>query len=341
MKILYAIQATGNGHISRAIELLPYLKQKAEVHVFLSGAHSVIDTPFDVNYRSKGFSFFYKKSGAISLSKTIKAFNPVRLYKEINNFPVEEYDLIINDFEFITSRSAKQKGVPIVALSHQASFLSASTPRPSTSSFLGESILRSYAPASKFLGFHFKSYDAFITTPVIRKSIRSIQSFEKKHITVYLPSYGIELLKSVFQRCSGSYHFFIPGLKSAFEAKNCTFFPAHAEAFVQSMAHSNGIICGAGFEAPSEALYLGKPLLVIPVKGQYEQLCNAEALKQLGVNVISNSDLNQIDVINAWINNKPVVHVNFPDHSEYVIERTLELANQCNYSFASQNIQVI
>jgi hypothetical protein len=27
MKILYAVQATGNGHISRAIELMPHLEK--------------------------------------------------------------------------------------------------------------------------------------------------------------------------------------------------------------------------------------------------------------------------------------------------------------------------
>ena len=34
MKIFYAVQATGNGHISRAVELLPYLQQYGQVDVF-------------------------------------------------------------------------------------------------------------------------------------------------------------------------------------------------------------------------------------------------------------------------------------------------------------------
>ena len=38
MKIFYAVQATGNGHISRAIEILPYLRKYGEVDIFLSEA---------------------------------------------------------------------------------------------------------------------------------------------------------------------------------------------------------------------------------------------------------------------------------------------------------------
>jgi len=38
MKIFYAVQATGNGHISRAMELLPYLERYGKVDIFLSGA---------------------------------------------------------------------------------------------------------------------------------------------------------------------------------------------------------------------------------------------------------------------------------------------------------------
>ena len=59
MKILYAVQATGNGHISRACEILPVLKNRAQVHVLLSGNNSSLEPGFEVNYRSKGYSLHY------------------------------------------------------------------------------------------------------------------------------------------------------------------------------------------------------------------------------------------------------------------------------------------
>ncbi|NDB36263.1 MAG: glycosyl transferase, partial [Flavobacteriia bacterium] len=40
MKILYAIQGTGNGHISRAIALVPEFQKLVEVDVLISGTQS-------------------------------------------------------------------------------------------------------------------------------------------------------------------------------------------------------------------------------------------------------------------------------------------------------------
>jgi predicted glycosyltransferase len=57
MKILYAVQGTGNGHITRAIEIIPYLKQRSEVDILVSGIQSDIELPFKVTYRFNGLSF--------------------------------------------------------------------------------------------------------------------------------------------------------------------------------------------------------------------------------------------------------------------------------------------
>jgi uncharacterized protein (TIGR00661 family) len=56
---------------------------------------------------------------------------------------------------------------------------------------------------------------------------------------------------------------------------NLTFHRVHDQHFLQDMASCKGLVCTAGFEAVCEAMYLGKPVMVIPIKGQYEQACNA------------------------------------------------------------------
>ena len=43
MKILYGIQGTGNGHISRSREVLKYLCKEAEVDILVSGIHHEVD----------------------------------------------------------------------------------------------------------------------------------------------------------------------------------------------------------------------------------------------------------------------------------------------------------
>ena len=49
--------------------------------------------------------------------------------------------------------------------------------------------------------------------------------------------------------------------------------PVNNQDFVKSLSTCSGVICGAGFETPAEALFLKKKLLVIPMKGQFEQQC--------------------------------------------------------------------
>ncbi|MBL7742828.1 MAG: glycosyl transferase, partial [Chitinophagaceae bacterium] len=97
MKIFYAVQATGNGHISRAMELLPYLQQHGTVDIFLSGdnSHLAMDTP--IKYRSKGLSLYFNSTGGLDYWKILRGFHPLNLHKEVHELPVEKYDLVIND----------------------------------------------------------------------------------------------------------------------------------------------------------------------------------------------------------------------------------------------------
>ncbi len=124
MKILYAIQGTGNGHLSRAVDIVPELKKYGKLDLFVSGAQAEISLPYPVKYTSKGLSFYFGKSGGINFYKTFLKNSSKDVMKEIKNFPVEDYDLIVNDFEPITAWACKKKEVPCMGLSHQSALLS-------------------------------------------------------------------------------------------------------------------------------------------------------------------------------------------------------------------------
>ena len=70
MKILYAIQGTGNGHLSRARDIIPILQQKGELDILVSGIQADVDLPYPVKYRFKGLSFIFGKNGGIDLIAT-------------------------------------------------------------------------------------------------------------------------------------------------------------------------------------------------------------------------------------------------------------------------------
>src|SRR5204862_4118158 len=198
MKILYSVQATGNGHISRAMELLPYLKEYGEVDIFLSGANSSLDLNFPIKYRSKGLSLFYTCKGKLDYTKTAFALSPLRLRKEVKDLPVEKYDLVLNDFECITAMACAAKKIPSINFGHQASFYSANTPRPKEKSKMGEWILKNYARAPFYIGLHFQRYDNFILPPVIKKEISKAKPMDKGFFAVYLPSYCENIMEKYF-----------------------------------------------------------------------------------------------------------------------------------------------
>lgn len=172
MKIFYAVQATGNGHISRAMELLPYLERHGAVDLFLSGENSSLSLDAPIKFRSKGLSLFYTCNGTLDYWRLARNIPFLHMKKEINNLPVEKYDLVLNDFECITSLACAQKKIPSINFGHQASFLSDKTPRPERKNAIGEWVLKNYAKASQYVGLHFESYDDFILSPVIKKEIR-------------------------------------------------------------------------------------------------------------------------------------------------------------------------
>jgi uncharacterized protein (TIGR00661 family) len=303
MKIFYAVQATGNGHISRAIEILPYLQAYGEVDIFLSGSNYSLKSSLPVAYRSKGLSLQYApEKGSVDLLKTVTSISVRKIWNEAKFLPIEKYDLVINDFEFITSLACKLKKVRSVHLGHQASFFSKNVPRPKKRDLLAEWIFTHYAQATETYGLHFKEYDKNIFQPIIRSSIVNANPKDGGHITVYLGHFNTQkIIETLGKITDYKFEVFCSEAKSISVSKNIKVLPINHDFFSESLINSHGIITGAGFETPAEALYLGKKVLTIPVKGQYEQLCNAEALKEFNVPVIEEFNNNFLSQFRSWI----------------------------------------
>lgn len=321
MKIFYAIQATGNGHVSRAMELLPYLQHYGKVDIFLSGDNSNLAMDAPVKFRSKGLSLHYNCNGGLDYWQLVKAFQPLRLRQEIRDLPVEKYDLVINDFEYITAAACAKKKIPSVNFGHQASFQSANTPRPDKRNIAGEYILKNYAKASRYIGLHFKRYDDFIFPPIIKKEILEAEPTDKKYITVYLPSWCEPQLKNAFEVLSDfQFEIFCRQTTQVNKQGNITFLPVDKNLFNRSLIHCTGIITGAGFETPAEALHLEKKLMCIPIKSQYEQQCNAAALKEMGVVCLKNISDDFKEQFTRWIETPQTVQANYTKSIDQCLE---------------------
>lgn len=324
MKILYAIQGTGNGHLARATEIIPYLQNYGEIDILVSGIQGDISLPFEVKYKLYGLSFIFGKKGGVDIRQTIKKARPIRLIRDILKLKVSDYDLVLNDFEPVSAWACRLKNTKCVAISHQSAVLHPLAPRPDNGSYFGEFILKHYAPAKKQYGFHFKALDFTNFTPVIRSAVREATPCNKKHYTVYLPAFSDEEIIKLLDR--------FPEIKWEVFSKHCSeeyqhnsirISPVSLEGFTNSFVSCKGVLCTAGFETPAEAIFMGKKLCVVPMKNQYEQACNAAMLADMGVTVVNNAaDLPK--KIKIWLKDSNVIRMNYPDQTQEIIHAIIE-----------------
>jgi uncharacterized protein (TIGR00661 family) len=327
MKILYAIQSTGNGHLSRAMEILPALKRKADVDILVSGPDFKLDFPYYIDYRLKGFGFTFGTNGGINLIDTWIKSNVSNLFQNIMSLPVEQYDLVINDFEPVSAWACHLKKLPCISLSNQSALLSPQLPKAKHIDFTGKTILKYYAPCSTHFGFHYQSFAKNIFTPVIKKSIRMLDVNERNYYSVYLPAYDDEKIIKRLQKLKDTrWELFSKTCKKKEVKKNVTVFPVAIDRFEKSMSQSKGIITAAGFGTTSEALFLNKKLLVIPQKSQFEQQYNGAVLKSMGITVLKNLKKKQLPEIEKWLESNVKVKVDYPDQTEEIADKILGLS---------------
>ncbi len=72
------------------------------------------------------------------------------------------------------------------------------------------------------------------------------------------------------------------GLTHEVTEGNLRFLPFDERRFIEDLACARGVIAGGGFTLMGEAVYLKKPMLAVPVRGQFKQILNARYLTELG-----------------------------------------------------------
>lgn len=311
MKILYGVQATGNGHITRARAINKWFSEfNIDADFLFSGRPR--DDFWDMeefgDWRCKRGLTFIHKAGSISIPSTIKQNNILELRRDIKELDLEPYDLVITDFEPITAWASKLQKKRCVGVGHQYAF-SNEVPRRG-SDFMASTIMRNFAPAKTGLGLHWHHFGAPILPPIAETHETSEPSDPNK-VVVYLgfeePEQVIELLEP-FEDHLFTYYGPFPQYESR---GHIQLKPLSRDGFKHDLATAGGVICNAGFELSSEAIQLGKKLLVKPLMGQMEQLSNAEALTVLGLGMSMDSlDGNTVKQWLALPEGKRVVYPN-------------------------------
>jgi uncharacterized protein (TIGR00661 family) len=316
MKILYGVQGTGNGHITRARGMAQaFANHGVCVDYLFSGRDP--DKFFDMDifgdYRLYSGLTFVTSSGRIQAMATVLDSKPLRFLRDVRQLDLSGYDLVLSDYEPITAWAGKCQGVEVIGLGHQYAFLH---PIPQHhGSFIQQLILRHFAPVSKGLGFHWHHFGHPILPPIAPVEDPHLP-VERGDIVVYLPFESIEAITRLL-RPFEEYRFRIyhPDVTANMDGHLC-WNPPGRETFQRDLVKAEGVICNAGFELASEVLNLGRKLLVKPVKGQSEQLSNALALDSLGYGHVM-YELNH-DKVSSWLANAHSTQVIFPDVADAI-----------------------
>lgn len=294
LRILYGIQGTGNGHLTRARVMAERLAAAGiEADYLISGRPREAlfgAEPFGDFALRDGLTFAHRH-GRIDLWQTLRQASLRQLWQDVGSLDLSRYDLVITDFEPVVAWAARRHGVPSLALSHQACFRHSAVPRAGFDP-ASRLVMGLFAPAARAVGLHWHHFDGPLLPPVIDTQISATGSDERT-IVVYLPFEEPAEIRQLLQPFSGwQFLCFHP------ESRNqpaidgpLRWLPLCRQRFPEAISGCGGIIANSGFELPSEALHLGKKLLVKPLQGQFEQQSNALALAQLGLA----ATMNQLD----------------------------------------------
>ena len=319
MKILYGVQATGNGHISRARAINKYLQQDPNLSIDFLFSGRERDQFFDMQEFGdwachKGLTFIHH-AGKLKFFQTMKHNSMLQFRKDIKSLDLDKYDLILTDFEPITAWAAKLKKRQCIGIGHQYAF-SYKVPRRGDA-FIPKMIMKNFAPVSLGIGLHWHHFNEPIMPP-IAEVYPTQDPEEKKKIVVYLgfeePDHVIKLLSPFKEYDFYYYHTF----KEEQQRGNIRLKPLSRDGFKYDLSTCSGVICNAGFELSSEAVQLGKKLLVKPLSGQLEQLSNARALEELGLGMTMDS-LDQ-NVLRNWLTDFRGKQVIYPDVAKAIVD---------------------
>lgn len=317
MKVFYGVQGTGNGHITRARVMAKQLIDAGiEVDFMFTGRP--VDKFFDMDifgkYQIKKGLTFEVYNGRIQYIDTIMNLSIKQCISDIKNLELSQYDTIISDYEPITSWAAKIQNLPVIGVGHQYAF-NYDIPRQGFNP-ITSLIMKQYAPVTSSFGVHWHHFNQPILPPIIDNHITSSCIIDNK-IVVYLPfenQQKVIRILSLFKEFD--FHVY-SSEKITSPYEHIHYYLPSRDGFQEQVRSCSGIICNAGFELASEALYMGKRLLVRPLTNQAEQTSNAKALDELKYG--KHMSKLSTEAIADWIYGTDRVQVRFPNVAHAIV----------------------
>jgi uncharacterized protein (TIGR00661 family) len=292
--ILYGVNGEGSGHSTRAKEVIAHLREKGHiVHVvsFDRGLRNLSEScevteifGFRLAYVNNRMR--YRRTLARNLIKAPRAARSMaRLLHLMKEWKTE---LVITDFEPLSCHAGRRLRLPVISIDNQHCLTHTEVGVPShfrrdaAAARMLTRLMTPHAQAylvTSFFPARSKRRNTFLFPPILRSEILATQPTSGDRVLVYVTSPSLDLvklLKTVPAR------FVAYGFGREGQDSNILFKQPSMDGFLSDLAGCRAIIANAGFSLVSEALYLGKPYLAVPVARQFEQIFNAYHLDKSG-----------------------------------------------------------
>jgi uncharacterized protein (TIGR00661 family) len=299
-RFLYAACGEGYGHATRAHSVGTGLMARGHEVQFLSslkGGAYLREVFPDHFHEVFGLRVAFR-DGQIRVMRTLahnisNSFNLLRPSNAVIKRALCHYrpDLVISDFEPFTAFWSQWEGVPYISLDNVHVLTHCALDRPP--GFLGD-FLSTYAAirlhcagakrylVSTFFKVPIRYHPTTLVPPILRPDVYTIEPSDGDFLLAYKSGFGQhddlrKALESYDRLPIRAYGFDHEGHHG-----HVTYRRVHPQTFLEDLASCVGVIGTAGHSLICECLHFGKPMLLLPLHGQYEQVINAHYVQKLG-----------------------------------------------------------
>ncbi len=336
MKILYGVQGTGNGHISRASAMYESFKRYPDIEVdwLLSGRERERGCGAIEHFMWREGLTFVTHNGRVNILKTLAKNNLGSFWKDVKALDLSPYDLVICDYEPVIAQAARRQDKHLLGIGHQYAFNFDIPMRGANP--LVKTLMRRFAPVDQPVGLHWHHFGYPILPPIVDLMVPDpLPLVQDNKILVYLPFESLQTIEALLRPMKNfECYIYHPELRDSDDG-HLHWRAISRLGFKQDLLSSAKVITNSGFELMSECLVLGREILTKPLHGQMEQLSNALALEQLGYATV----LNQLEPkqVADWIGQRnPAPRVAYPDVAAHLTDWIVQGCKESIESLASR-----